>query len=224
MWEEEQLQEFVGVLATVCLQEQKKDDWVWKYSNDGLYLVRSAYMLLHSLNNPGSASVTGPYVFKHIWKCTAPCKVLSFSWLLLWDRLPTRQNLRKRNVIADPQGSLCVCCSLEEESSNHLFFNCSLSSRLWYSLPQDAVSHFKAHRGLVRKKKARKVWQVFCYAVVWSIWLMRNNFIFNNVSPDCLEILHMIKTRSWVWFVAKVGGAGYVFSDWCISPSTCLGI
>lgn len=53
---------------------------------------------------------------------------------------------------------------------------------------------------------------------------MRNNLIFNNANFDCLELLHLVKTRTWVWYVAKFGGVGYAFSDWCISPTTCLGV
>lgn len=51
---------------------------------------------------------------------------------------------------------------------------------------------------------------------------MHNNIIFNNSFFDSIAISDLVKTRSWIWFVAKNGAAGHVFSDWCVCLLGCI--
>jgi len=39
-------------------------------------------------------------VFRQIWKSPAPSKVVAFAWKLLLDRIPTRMNLARMNVLS----------------------------------------------------------------------------------------------------------------------------
>jgi hypothetical protein len=56
-----------------------------------------------------------------------PHKIKVFLWLVLKNKILTKDNLRKRNW----QDSLdCVFCGLPE-SINHLFFQCSVSRFVW---------------------------------------------------------------------------------------------
>lgn len=58
----------------------------------------------------GEVSPLQEKVFGHLWKSLTPSKVVAFSWQLLRDRIPTRQNLLLRKAI-DPQSSQhCVFC------------------------------------------------------------------------------------------------------------------
>jgi len=58
-------------------------------------------------------------VFPCLWKNLAWSKVLAFSWKLLLDRIPSRVNLAKRNVL-DPDSSLNCLCAHAEEALLHL--------------------------------------------------------------------------------------------------------
>ncbi|GAU21373.1 hypothetical protein TSUD_189600 [Trifolium subterraneum] len=64
----------------------------------------------------------------------APLKVVVFSWKLLQDRIPSRQNLLRRRVIATPESAICALCGLSGESSVHLFISCPVVSSAWYSV------------------------------------------------------------------------------------------
>ena len=52
------------------------------------------------------------------------------AWRLLWDRLPTKNNLFRRGIIqADNIG--CVAGCELEESVSHLFLHCKIFGSLW---------------------------------------------------------------------------------------------
>lgn len=57
--------------------------------------------------------------------------MLAFSWKVLKDSVPTKQNLFKRHVIGMQQGLNCVLSEEGMESLDHLFVQCSEASRVW---------------------------------------------------------------------------------------------
>ncbi|MCI58901.1 hypothetical protein A2U01_0080156, partial [Trifolium medium] len=64
----------------------------------------------------------------------AQIRVLVFSWRLLQDRIPSRQNLLRRMVLTTPESAICAICGLSGESSVHLFISCPVVSPVWYSV------------------------------------------------------------------------------------------
>ena len=71
--------------------------------------------------------------FKWLWKSSCQPKRKFFFWLLLQDRLSTREILKRRNM--ELQCYDCVLCHLDtEESLMHLFFSCPFSMSCWNTL------------------------------------------------------------------------------------------
>lgn len=70
------------------------------------------------------------------------------------------------------------------------------------------------HNGMVRGKKLKRVWSVAWITTIWSMWLHRNNIIFNQEQVNLLSTFDLIKVRSWHWVKIKVGGE-FTFADWC---------
>ncbi|XP_028189449.1 uncharacterized protein LOC114375786 [Glycine soja] len=68
--------------------------------------------------------------FKELWKLKVPSKAVVFAWRLLKDRLPTRDNLRKKQI--DLQDYTCPFCRGVEESAAHLFFHCRKIIPVWW--------------------------------------------------------------------------------------------
>ena len=64
-------------------------------------------------------------VMPDIWKLKIPSKSLVFAWRLIRDRLPTRMNLRRRQVVINEVQ--CPFCGDVEEEAAHLFFSCKRS-------------------------------------------------------------------------------------------------
>ncbi|KAL2921638.1 hypothetical protein RDABS01_013129 [Bienertia sinuspersici] len=95
-----------------------------------------------------------------------------FCWRLAHDALPTRGNLVKRRIEINPS---CVFCG-NKESSDHMFLNCEITKRIWSSSDLDLV------------------------AILWAIWLHRNNVIFGNVKPNPQEVLNLTNIELERWY------------------------
>lgn len=115
---------------------------------------------------------------------------------------------------------------------DHLIFGCSNSMLLWKMvykwtgfevvLPTVGRSHYLYHRGMVRGRGLKKLWMVIWFATTWSIWISRNDAIFNVVPFDAIQTLDLIKFRAWCWFQFRGKGSPYNFNDWCTSPLICM--
>ncbi|MCH94825.1 receptor-like kinase, partial [Trifolium medium] len=114
-----------------------------------------------------------------VWKTWAPSKVAVFSWQLLQDRLPTRQNLWQRGVIEDASASMCVFCGLGPESADHLFGSCDHISPIWYSILRWLGVQLVPSRGVLGLFEA---------------------FLGMSMA-ECL--VDRVKLSSWKWFLGK---------------------
>ena len=86
--------ECVERLSVFILQVDLADRWVWKLNPSNKYTVQSAYSYLTAVDN----NITED--FHHfLWHKAVPLKVNIFVWRLFLDRLATKENLRKRNVL-----------------------------------------------------------------------------------------------------------------------------
>jgi hypothetical protein len=107
----------------------------------------------------------------------------SFFWLLLHDRLNTRELLRRKNM--DLQDYSCVLCTRNiEEDVLHLFLECPFSKWCWRFvsvhwntslLPQDML--IKSRRQFGSKKFSEVI-----MVAGWTIWCHRNAVIFDASS------------------------------------------
>jgi hypothetical protein len=103
---------------------------IWTYNWGDSYLPSKQYALAH-------AHLVVLAVFKWLWKSSCMMKNKVFAWLLLNDRLNTRDLLIRRNwkVTEDKH---CVLCPIRAyEDRLHLFFECNFSRRIWNYLQID---------------------------------------------------------------------------------------
>jgi hypothetical protein len=112
-----ELLELQHYLANIALSsENEKDSWsfIWgqqKYSSSKYY-------------NFQFSSIQPNRTVVWIWETKCVPKIKFFAWLLLNDRLNTRNILRRRNKVLE-DGYNCVLCHEEaEETLVHLFFDC----------------------------------------------------------------------------------------------------
>jgi hypothetical protein len=98
-------------------------DDVWKFCWGDSYTSAKFYSHIHS-------HISVPLVFKWIWKSSCTMKAKNLAWLLLRDRLNTRDLLQRRQwkVTNDKH---CVMCPLKAyEDRVHLFFECNFSTQI----------------------------------------------------------------------------------------------
>ena len=111
-----------------------------------------------------------------------------FIWRLIRERLPTKVNLKRRNV--ELNDILCLFCGSNEEEVSHLFFNCDRILPFWWEsltwlnikvvFPKSPRDHFLQHGHGYFKGFIYQRWQIWWTSLTWCIWFQRNKVIFEN--------------------------------------------
>ncbi|GJS43538.1 RNA-directed DNA polymerase, eukaryota [Tanacetum coccineum] len=97
------------------------DRWVWGLEGSGDFTVAS---IRREIDDKRFLYVNS----KTRWIKAIPIKVNIFAWKVKIDALPTRLNISRRGITLD--SILCPICDCGAESTNHLFFECSLAGHL----------------------------------------------------------------------------------------------
>jgi hypothetical protein len=230
-WESESVTLLLGILVDVNLSGSH-DAWVWKPNPEDGFSVKSAHDSLVELGDSTNLSEWELKIFSNIWESPAPSKVIVFSWQLLYDRLPTKDNLLSRGVLNQTSDTNCVWCGETMESAKHLFLHCHKIIRVWYEvckwlgvliiMPPDIMTLFDCLCGAVRNKKKKKGFLLVWHTVMWVIWRARNDVIFNGILKDPLELVEEIKVLSWKWSVDCLKINPCLFYEWCWDPGDCF--
>ena len=109
-------------VQTVTLPvDQLSNKLMWKSATDGELSHKIAYAFL---NGTGQRA---PWV-SILWNTYIPPSRASITWRLLYNKLPTDDNLRKRGC-----SIVSICCFYmnHSETSQHIFFTCPVTFQLW---------------------------------------------------------------------------------------------
>jgi hypothetical protein len=194
-----------------------EDKWSWKVDEIGVFLVKSANMLLEqSLDVDVTLSWLKEGVFESIWKSPAPSKVMAFSWKLLHYRIPMKDNLSMIYCFPLEANLFCEFCGNSAETCFHLFLHCQVVFELWskvlgwlemnFITPQNLFLHFECWDGEVKHKKLRKGCRLIWHATLWVIWNSRNNKFFNNITKEIDDMVEEVKVLSWQWSLSLFDG------------------
>nr|GEV06272.1 retrovirus-related Pol polyprotein from transposon TNT 1-94 [Tanacetum cinerariifolium] len=98
------------------------DRHIWSLDSSEVFSVASMRKLLDDHRTSLVSSTTR-------WVKYVPIKVNVFAWKVKLNALPTRFNISKRGI--DIESILCPLCDSGAESSNHLFFNCTVARHIF---------------------------------------------------------------------------------------------
>ncbi|KAG8062309.1 hypothetical protein GUJ93_ZPchr0003g17029 [Zizania palustris] len=134
--------------------------------------------------------------YRWLWACRCSNKLKVFFWLLLKDRLNTRNILRRKKVPLPRQEYDCPMCAIpHEETSQHLFFDCAFSTSCWSKIgltwpPADSCPERVARaRGALSCRFSLEI----LVSGAWSLWLLRNNVVFRHQSPSVASWLILFR-------------------------------
>jgi hypothetical protein len=174
-------------LRDVHLSEND-DTFIWKLTESGQFSVKSMYLDLLD-------GYVGDFK-KYIWKIKVPLKIRIFMWFLHKKVILTKDNLLKRNW----QGSSKCCFCDQDETIQHLFFTCPFATILWRIIhmtfnihaPSNVTNLFGNWLNGVSIKDKGHIRVGVC-ALLWAIWNIRNDFIFNKKSfPSFLQVIPLV--------------------------------
>jgi hypothetical protein len=176
----------------------EKDIWFYIWGNS-TFSSKKVYCHLISFSQAAP-------IFKWIWKSSCQPKHKVFFWLLIQDRLSTRNILKRRKMFL-PSYDCVLCSSSVEETVDHLFLECDFAGACWGLIGQTVISspnsfqRFQTFRTQIGKKFFMEIIVIMC----WSIWSARNDAVFRGVQPSCLRSLEFFKStfRQFLWRARK---------------------
>lgn len=123
--------------------------------------------------------------FGWLWKCFCQPKHKVFFWLLLQDRLSTRDILRRKRMQLDSYK--CVLCNDSiVETSTHLFLDCPFAKDCRNSIGIAFQGNISAADAMMQIRSQSSNWFFMMFAILmsWVIWTVRSDQIFKNLQPE----------------------------------------
>jgi hypothetical protein len=232
VWEEEMHIELMALLhgtspSVAC------DKWVWTEGAGGVFSVNSCYRLLTT--RAISAEVIPSdhkFVFVGIWRSAAPLKAIVFSWQALIGKIPTRSNLLRRGVGLGGGATGCCFCGAASETPVHLLLHCGFAAAVWYRVlswlgfnlvnPPNLFISFASFLGITSLKKRKKGLAVIWHALIWVIWKVHNDRIFNAKLRSVEEVVESVQVTAWRWWLGRATGQPCLWYEWLHEPICCL--
>jgi len=211
-WKRSQLEEELSEkVQRLTLREEVEDKWEWSRNS---YSVKEAYTSIVdgvSINFAGELAT--------VWSHLIPLKVSVLMWRMLQNRILTKDNLARRDVLNGGDISCSFGCG-EEENVSHVFFECRIAAELWReilkwtnfstALHNTVSMNFHQFEGLIGARSVRaERFRVIWFASIWIIWKGRNEKTFRNKNGSAEAWLEDIKLLSWKWLTSKVPWFNY---------------
>ncbi|XP_017256437.1 uncharacterized protein LOC108225996 [Daucus carota subsp. sativus] len=202
-WELEQVGILNQVLSSVHPRECS-DVLYWSWSGK-CYSTKDCYMALN-----GNALINSPCW--SFWKLKIPPRIHFFVWKVMNQVLPTKELLANRlqGMNFSPN---CGWCLAANESLMHLFQHCEIArwcwddvSKVWsFSWPSNPHEVFSVLSlfNVVTDADLKEAWKVVVVATLWTIWLFRNELVFNDNRSSHKGVLKTLRARIFKWLEAS---------------------
>ena len=126
----------------------------------------------------------GRTFFKEVWLGICPPKIEIFTWQLLHGRTLVKDVLSCFGLLFDSSLE-CQLCQGNRETIDHLFLHCKWTWRVWQKciswwgfsccVPSSLIEWWRGWPNLCTLSKSTRAWKSLFFAVVWSVWEVRNN-------------------------------------------------
>ncbi|KAK9018322.1 hypothetical protein V6N11_001298 [Hibiscus sabdariffa] len=117
----------------------------------------------------------------------------------------------------------------ENEYVAHLLLFCKISWELWMRLaslwrmqlvfPCNLSSFITLLHDSCPVRLKESIWYIIPFAILWSIWILRNEIVFKNGKVDEIQLSFLAKFRLASWFKAKFPKASVSLDNLLLDPS-----
>ncbi|TVU31706.1 hypothetical protein EJB05_23404, partial [Eragrostis curvula] len=174
-----QFQQLDILMQGVQLTEDS-DLWLYIWGNSN-FTSAKAYkaMIGHADTHPA---------FAWMWSSSCQLKHKVFFWLLLKDRLSTRDLLKRKNMALDSY-TCEMCIRQKDETLRHLFLDCSFARNCWALVGINITRRRNAFQALSFFKRTLNVPFYMEIIILMSgcIWTSRNDWLFSDIDPSVDE-------------------------------------
>ncbi|XP_050113925.1 uncharacterized protein LOC126592246 [Malus sylvestris] len=176
--------------------DEDKDVLIWEVSTSGVFSFSDGYEIVRHRFTVKSWAST-------IWRPFIPPRYSILVWKILFNKLPTEDQLQRRGI---PLAPICQLCHKNSESIDHLFSSCEFAQCAWRWLatqfgtiipPTGSLSDL----WLVFLSKRfsphlRNVWLASGFFLLMAIWKMRNKVKFEGKPPSFSRLYR--STSAWI--------------------------
>lgn len=158
--------DLISITSSVNLTEEE-DTLIWKHESKGVYSASSLYGIVNFM-------WVIPINIPAVWKINVPPIIHIFLWLLINNKLLTRDNFNKRQHVPD------LTCA---ESTSHLFLECVVTHEIWRNISlitKIGACNVHSISCWWVSDKPHHVANSVCAAVMWAIWHIRNDLCFSQ--------------------------------------------
>lgn len=116
-------------ISTIPLnRSQIRDEIIWHFDNTGIFSMKSAYhFTIFPYGRP--ILVVAHHLWSKLWGLSTPQKIKHSIWCAYDNAVPTRVNLKKRNVDID---DICPLCNSDQETT-YCFLFCDTPNKVWFA-------------------------------------------------------------------------------------------
>ncbi|KAI8537901.1 hypothetical protein RHMOL_Rhmol09G0060000 [Rhododendron molle] len=152
-------------------------------------------------------------VFHLIWHQAAPYRVQCFGWMAQLGKIKTGDFLLRIGILHRQHHALCKFCGETIESIDHSLLICTPVWNVWceildwwgiqWVMPHSFSDLINLWLSYKQKPKVKVIWDCIPFAVLWSLWKMRNEHLFQNKALNWEEGVDLIKLRIAFWVKSK---------------------
>ncbi|KAG7532416.1 Endonuclease/exonuclease/phosphatase superfamily [Arabidopsis thaliana x Arabidopsis arenosa] len=233
MWKLDRIQSLIDpadiplILGIRPSRTYLSDGYSWSHTKSGNYTVKSGYWAARDLSRPTcDLPFQGPGVTAlqaQVWKLKTTRKLMHFAWQCISGCLATSQKLAYRHIGTDKG---CSRCGGDEESINHLLFECPPARQIWALSPIPSSGHIFPRNSLFYNFDFL-FWRGRDFGIEadvlelfpWILWLCQmwrtsgNNQSYTlsvppgtadlGAFPDPLEVLRLAEKEAQLWQSAQ---------------------
>lgn len=169
---------------------QSSDQWFYPWTSHKYSSMKMYKQLIHKTQVH--------HIFKDIWSTSCRLRHIIFFWLLLHDRINTRNMLQRRSMHL--QTYICALCSdNSEETCIHLFWNCPFAIYCWDQILPERRRGISAidEITLAMESLPSDIALEIIIACCWGIWSCRNDKIFRSAPSHLGCWKHYVKEGLW---------------------------
>ena len=180
---------------------------LWLLNSCRSFIIASIKRSLNDESNEANANIQ-TVNFKNLWKASIQKKCKYFLWTVYHDCLNTLDVLQKRCPNMALSLNWCSSCKVATEDLDHIFIHCSKAKNIW-KMVQDATkviiqgSSAKFLCTNLCKMKQNSIRSIIKFNTIaitmWTIWIDRNNIIFNEKNISNLDSLKNICNLVGIW-------------------------